>query len=93
MGIVRPKTVRKEYLMSQHDWVLDCEESRRFNEKVARQPFAAQFAVDRCSKCRCVRIAEYAKVGTGEMYVYKPIQWTWNPFKTLKSEPPCPAHW
>ena len=70
-----------------HDWVYDKEKSMEMD---------GRFQVDRCAKCGCSRITDRAQMMTGNLegyLVYKPMQWTWNPFKVLKAEPPCPAHW
>jgi len=77
----------------EHDWVLDLNTTRDMNLKCCGNPFGLRFSVERCSKCACIRIADGEKIFSGRMYVYKPAQWTWNPFKTLKEKPPCPAHW
>jgi len=42
-----------------------------------------------CRKCGCIRITD----GTTFRSTYKPWEFTWNPFKVLKQEPPCPARW
>ena len=76
-----------------HEWVLDVEQSMDMNSKCGANPLGSQFLIHRCSNCGCIRITDWSKFGQGGMNVYKPNEWTWNPFKTLKSEPPCPAHW
>ena len=83
-------------MSGQHEWVNDVERSMDMNAKCAPTPFDIQFSIDRCSTCGCIRITDYYKMMNGkldELHVYKPMEWTWNPFKVLKKEPPCPAHW
>ena len=81
--------------MTTHDWYLDWSHT---DEQAGRSVF-------RCKKCGCYCIC-YAGYNEPIMLppslvvpsrpfkvCYKPAEWTWNPFKTLKTEPPCPAHW
>ena len=48
---------------------------------------------EKCTKCGCIKIEHNVYDFTNRRTEYKPAQWTWNPMKTLKSEPPCPATW
>jgi len=41
----------------------------------------------------CIQVTDNEKFAREGWHVYKPNEWTWNPFKVLKEEPPCPAHW
>ncbi len=50
-------------------------------------------STEKCKTCGCIKITHNAYEITGRRTEYKAPQWTWNPFKTLKSEPPCPAKW
>jgi len=75
-----------------HDWVFHGEATRDMNAKCAGNPFAYEHIIYRCSKCGCIRIDEGLLPMEGGSR-YKPAGWTWNPFKTLTDEPPCPATW
>jgi len=66
-------------MAQEHDWQFDYQQSRP----------DLNISVSVCTNCGCIRI-----VHTDTFRVeYKPMEWTWNPFKTLKAEPACPAHW
>ena len=77
----------------EHDWVVDPERCMDMNAKCTGNPFAGQFRICRCSKCGCLQVWDSSKACRTGWVVYKPMQWTWNPFKILEDEPPCPAHW
>jgi len=71
-----------------HDWQLDMDKSR----------FAMLDGFDcgvmRCSKCGCLKILRKPVFGQRMVVIeYKPADWTWNPFRVLREEPPCPARW
>ena len=76
--------------MGAHEWELDVDEFVN-----PRRP--ADMTVERCSICGCYRITTNdtleGRIRGTLATVYKPGQFTWNPFKTLKHEPPCPAIW
>ena len=76
--------------MIQHGWYF----SERSNLSIGA-------SVWRCSHCGCWKIhhgmpgilpnvSPYDPTAT---FVYKPADFTWNPFKKLHTEPPCPATW
>ena len=62
-----------------HEWQFDPRQSR----------YEFDILVSVCTKCGCTRILHCDTF----LAEYKPYEWTLNPFKTLKTEPPCPAHW
>jgi len=72
-----------------HLWVYDWEESKRMNDSVTGCFLTVRYAISRCHKCACIQVFDTHALGCQ----YKPAEWTWNAFKTLKEEPPCPATW
>ena len=77
----------------EHNWVLDTETSMDMNQKCTGNMFDSRYLVARCSICGCIRVTDNEKFALEGCQVYKPNEWTWNPFKVLKEEPTCPAHW
>jgi hypothetical protein len=76
----------------EHEWIHDIDASIAMNAKCCGNPAACRYSIHRCSKCGCIRITDGSCWDEGRVK-YKPNEWTWNPFKTLKDEPSCPAKW
>ena len=73
-------------MVKEHNWVHDTQASVEMQFKIE-----GVVLIDRCARCGCIKITN---LGDMECPVrYKPEGWTFNPFKTLKDEPPCPAKW
>ena len=68
--------------MGRHVWEID-------RGEVANPMRPSHMVVERCRTCNCLKITD---TSTGKI-VYKPFEFTWNPLKTLKAEPTCPAKW
>lgn len=71
--------------MAQHNWEIDTKEVMR--------AMAHDMIVEKCTHCGCIKITMNASDFLGRKVVYKAPQFTWNPFKTLATEPSCPAQW
>jgi len=77
----------EEPKMAGHNWQLD--EAEELNPA---KPTTTR--VEQCATCGCYKITTNAySITERTKVVYKPAEFTWNPFKTLKVEPPCPAKW
>ena len=73
--------------MPGHNWQLDTNE-----ELNPGKP--ANMTVERCAICGCLKISTNPySLTEPTTVVYKPAEFTWNPLKTLKAEPSCPARW
>lgn len=71
--------------MADHVWELD--------KKYAFEVFTQNMFVEKCTRCGCLKITTNAWDIPRMKIVYKAPQFTWNPLKTLATEPSCPAQW
>lgn len=81
--------------MSGHHWVMD-------DTRTSLKPLRL---VNVCTKYGCLKfipvpgpselqlVAQSTRRGSFDPCDYRPKGFTWNPFRTLTSEPPCPARW
>lgn len=82
--VIPTQTRRLEELRMAHDW---SDEDKSTERMLKEQSLGISTVV--CTKCGCTKI-----VNLNDFRIqYKPAAFALNPFKTLKSEPPCPAAW